>query len=262
MQKYFTSILVFFLFNTAVSFSQEKANTIVINKQVEVIEYDYEYVFIELISSLHYSLCYPVLTYGTISESQQFFEKGRNIRPGFDVGFTQGVKAGSWALTAGISYQQYTELFSYNEYKTRDVTIQNQDGSMQTITVTDGDPITYSRNNRLGYLKIPVGVGFYPSYFKNKFGINLQFNYHYLLSSDYVSKYSIIQPASIVVLEDFNPSFLSLSGSLLVHTKIFKNLSVTFEPYFDWGINNLIDKKDLTFGVNTIGLRAGLTHFY
>jgi hypothetical protein len=262
MQKFITLLLILILFNAVFCFSQEKSNPVVINKKVEVVEYNYKYVFIELFSSLHYSLYYPVLTIGSTTESQQFFEQGRNVRLGYDIGFTQTVKAGNWALTAGLFYHQYNEFFSYNEYLTRQLTIQNQDGSLQTITVAVGEPVPYSRNNRLGYLKIPVGVGFYPNYFKNKLGISLQLNYHYLLSADYMTKYSTIQPAGIIALEDFNSSFLSFSGNLLFHTKIFRNLSVTFEPYFNYGLNNLIDQKDLTFGINEIGLRTGLTICY
>jgi hypothetical protein len=262
MQKSFTPLLILFLFISFFCFSQEKSNSVVINKQVEVVEYKYEYVLVELFSSLHSSLYYPVLIHGQISERQQFFEQGRNVRAGFDIGFSQGVKAGNWALTAGISFQRYTELFSYSEYLTRQLIVQNQDGSLQAITVAVGEPVSYSRNNWLDYLKIPIGVGFYPKYFKNRMAINLQFNYHYLLSSDYMSKYSITQPAGVVAYEDFNPSFLSLSGSILYQINFYKNLSVTFEPYFDWGLNNLIDQKDLSFGMNEIGIHTGISLVY
>jgi hypothetical protein len=257
MLKFITLLLTFLLFSSFYCFSQEKSSPIIINKKVEVVDYDYEYVFIELISSLHYSLYYPVITFGSKTENQQFFEKGRNVRPGFEIGFTQYVKSGRWAVKAGISFLQYNELFSYNEYLTRQLTIQNQDGSFQSITVATGEPVLYSRNNRLGYLKIPIGVGFYPTLFKNKLGLNLQFNYHYLLLADYKTKYSITQPAGFVSLEYFNSSFLSITGSMLIQFKLIKNLSVTFEPYFDFNLNNLIDQKDLTFGIHEIGLHTG-----
>jgi hypothetical protein len=262
MQKLIAPLLVLLLFISTFCFSQEKSNSIVINKQVEVVEYDYKYVFIELFSSLHFSFYYPILTSGALSVSQQFFEQGRNIRPGFDLGLSQTVKTGNWALTAGLSYHQYNELFSYNEYSTRQITLQNQDGSLQTITVTDGDPVTYSQNNSLGYLKIPIGLSFYPNHFRNKLGINLFVNYHYLLSTNYLTKFSTIQPAGFIPSEDFNPSFFSLSGSVKVHKKIFRNFSLTLESYFDWGLNNLIDQKDLTFGLNEIGINTGFTLFY
>jgi hypothetical protein len=262
MRKFFAMLFVFSFFNFSFCFSQEKSNHIIINKQVKVVDYNYQYVFIELISSLHCSLYYPVITVGTITENQQFFEQGRNIRPGFDFGILQTVKAGKWALIGGLSYQLYNELFSYNEYLTRQLTIQNQDGNLQTITVTQGEPVAYSRNNRLGYLKLPIGVGFYPNYFKNKLGMSLLLNYHYLLLTNYMTKYSATQPAGFIAFKNFNPSFLSLSGSILFHAKIYRNLSITIEPYFNYGLNNLIDQDDLTFGMNEIGLRTGLTLFY
>jgi hypothetical protein len=262
MLKLIAPLLVLLLLISFFCFSQEKSNFIVINKQVEVVEYDYKYVFIELSSSLHFSIYYPILTSGEISESQHFFEQGRNIRPGFDIGLSQTVKTGNWALTAGLSYHQYNDLFSYNEYSTRQITLQNQDGSLQTITVTDGDPITYSQNNSLGYLKIPIGLSFYPNHFRNKLGINLSVNYHYLMSTDYMTKYSNVQAAGLIPIEVFNSTYLSLTGSLLFHKKIFRNLSLTLEPYFDWGLNNLIDQKDLTFGIKEIGINSGFTLFY
>jgi len=262
MLKFIAPLLVFLFFNSAFVFSQEKSNPIVINKQVEVIDYNYKYVFIELSSSVHYSLYYPVLTFGDKSESQQFFEQGRNVRPGFEIGFTQCLKSAQWAITAGISFLRYAELFSYHEYFTRQLTIQNQDGSQQAITVILGEPVSYSRDNRLGYLKIPIGFRFYPTYFKNKLGLCLKFNYHYLLSADYMTKFSITQPAGLISFKDFNSSFLSMTGSFLIHIKLHKNLSATIEPYFDYKLNNLIDQKDLTFGMNEIGLHTDIMLCY
>jgi len=197
-----------------------------------------------------------------MTESQQFFEEGRNIRTGFDFGFSQNVKFGCWALSGGISFLRYNELFSYNEYETRQLTIQNQDGTLQTVTVAEGTPVSYSRNNRLGYLKIPLGFSFYPNFFKSKLGIGILFNYHYLLSADYTTKYSTIKKAGFITPKDFNTSFLSLSGNLLFHNKIVKNLSLTIEPYFDYGLGKIINQKDLTFGMNEIGIRTGLTLSY
>jgi hypothetical protein len=262
MLKFIAPLLIHIVLIPALCFSQEKSDPVVINKKVEVVEYKYKYVFIELITSFHYSLSYPFITTGSTTENQQFFEQGRNVRLGYDIGFSQSVKAGNWAMTAGLIYHQYNEFFSYNEYLTRQLTVQNQDGSLQTITVAVGDPVAYSRNNRLGYLKIPVGVEFYPGNFKNKLGIGLQFNYHYLLSADYMTKYSTIQQAGFVALGDFNTSCFSLSGNLLYRIKIFKNLSLTFEPYFNYGLNNLSDQKDLTFGMNEIGLSTVLNLSY
>jgi hypothetical protein len=262
MLKLNTPLLLLLFLISSHCFSQDKSNQIVINKQVEVIEYDYKYVYIELFSALSFSSFYPVINLGAISESQQFFEQGRNVRPGINIGLSQTIKTGNWALTSGLFYQRYNDYFYYNEYVTRQLTIQDQNGSLQTITVTDGEPVTYSRKNRLAYLKIPIGLGFYPNYFKNKFGINLSVNYHYLLSANYITKFSTTQPASLIPLEDFNSSYLSLSGSVLFHKKIIRNLSITLEPFFNLGLNNLIDQKDLTFGINEIGLRTGFTLFY
>lgn len=261
MQKFF--ILLFLLFfSSELCFSQVKSNPVVVNRQVEVVEYDYDYIFMEFFSGVSCSSYYPILSLGQISNSQSFFEEGRNIRPGFDVGFSHGVKVGRWALNTGIFFQRYTEFFSYSEYETRNVILQNEDGSEQITTVAVGEPISFTRNNNLHYLKIPLALSYFPKRFNNLIGFSVEANYQYLLSADYMTKHSVLKPASLLLINDFNRTVLSLSGCVLINWTIRKNLSLTIEPYFGWGIKNVIDRPDLTFGINTIGLRTGFSYSY
>jgi len=261
MQKF--RILLFLLFfSSELCFSQVKPNPVVVNRQVEVVEYDYDYVFFEFFSEFSYSSYYPVLSFGKISERQSFFEEGRNVRPGFDVGFSQGVKVDKWVLNTGIFFQRYSEFFSYSEYETRNVILQNQDGSEQITTVAVGEPMPLSHDNNLYYLKIPLTLSYTPKLFNKLVGFSLEANYQYLLSADYMTKYSLLKPASFLLTNDFNRSILSLSGGVFINLTIRKHLSFTIEPYFGWGIKNVIDSPDLTFGINTIGLRTGFSYYY
>jgi hypothetical protein len=257
--KYFVLILLFVSIGILTGFPQGNTNSVIINKKVEVVDYDYEYVYVDFLSSVVFSIYYPFLAIETPSVRQQFFEKGRNIRPGYELGVQQGIKVGSWVLYSGVSCQNYTEYFSYSEYPIRQVTIQEMDGSLHAIQVADGDPVQYSRFNRLNYLTIPVCLSYYPKVLKGLFGLTVEGKYHYLLSSDYVAKFSIIEPVMTIGKQEFNPSFFSLAGSISYHQKLYKNFSVTIEPYFSLGLSKLIEQKDLTFGMDAIGLN---TRFY
>jgi hypothetical protein len=260
MQNCVALLLVILLAQLA--FSQERKPPVVINKQVEVVDYDYEYVYVELISSATFSSFYPLLSVSNPSEKQQFFEQGRNIRPGIEVGFHQSIKAGSWALSAGIGYQWYNELFAYNEYATKEVTVQGDDGSQHTLLVAVGSPVSYSRYNQLGYLKIPIGLSYFPKLLNDKLGITLQGNYNYLLVADYLAKFAITDPATNIGYERFTPSFLSLTGKVSFQQKLFRNITLTAEPYFTMGFGNLIEQDDLRFGMNAAGLEVSFSIGY
>jgi len=255
------ALLLVLLF-AQLAFSQERKPPVVINKQVEVIDYDYEYVYVELISSVTVSSFYPLLSVSNPSVTQQFFEQGRNIRPGIEVGFQQRIKARSWALSAGIGYQLYNELFSYNEYVTKEVTVQGDDASQHTLLVAVGSPLSYSRYNRLGYLTIPIGLSYFPTQLNDKLGVTLQGNYNYLLVADYLAKFSITDPATKIGYERFTPSFFSLTGKLSFHRKLVRNISIAAEPYFTIGLRKLIEMDDLRFGMNSVGLQVSFSIGY
>lgn len=250
------------LFVSINCFSQEEEKQVVVNKHVKVVEYDYKCVYVDFFSEAGFSVSYPIITIGQPSENQQFFEQGRNIRPGYEFGFSQGVKAGCWAIDAGIYFQHYGELLSYYEYATRQVTIQEADGTLTPIQVTDGDPRLLSYNNSLGYLKIPLEVSYYPELLRNKLGFSLGGNLHYLLTADYMTKYSASTQAGLLNKNDFNTTCFSLSGTISWYWNFDKNFSLKLEPYADFWLQNLIDKQDITFGVNILGIRISVLGRY
>jgi hypothetical protein len=260
MRRCFVLLLV--LLFAQLALSQERKPPVVINKQVEVVDYDYEYVYVELISSVNISSYYPLLTVSNPSVRQQFFEQGRNIRPCIEVGFQQSIKAGSWALSAGIGYQMYNEFFSYNEYETKEVTVQGDDNLLRTLLVAVGGPVPYSRDNQLGYLTIPIGLSYFPKRLNDKMGITLQGNFNYLLNADYMAKFSITDQATKIGYEHFTPSFFSLTGKLSFHQKLVKNRSLTAEPYVTIGFRKLIEMDDLRFGMNSAGLQLSFSIGY
>lgn len=262
MKKYLILFSLYLSTGILFSFAQEKPTPVIINKQIEVVEYDCQYVLVEFLSSIKFSTYYPLLTIAEPSVGQQFFEEGRNIRPGYEIGFEQGFTFGSWAISSGVYYLNYNEYFSYHEYPTRQVTIQEMDGTQRIIQVADGEPLLYSRYNRLDYLKVPLCLSYCPLRLEGKLWFNLELNYHYLLASDYMAKFSIIEPVMTLPKSAFNSSFYSMSASVLYHQKIYKRINSTIEPYFNLGLGNLVYKEYLTFGMDAIGIRLGFSFFY
>jgi hypothetical protein len=260
MQNFVVLLLV--LFFTQLAFSQEQKPPVLINKQIEIVDYDYEYVYVEFISSVTLSTYYPFLSVRNPSERQQFFEQGRNIRPGIEIGFHQHLKAGSWALSAGIGYQLYNELFAYNEYTTKEITVLEDDGLLHTLLVAVGSPVSYSRYNHLGYLTLPIGLSYFPKQMNDKLGITFQGNYNFLLVADYLAKFSITEPAKNIGYENFIPSFFSLTGKLSFHQALFRNISIAVEPYVTVRLRKLIDLEDLRFGMNSAGLQVSFSIGY
>jgi hypothetical protein len=228
---------------------------------VKVIKYNYEYVYVEFSSGIHYSSFYPMLVLGQPSSQQQYFENGRNIRLGTKIDFTQCIKIDEWCLGTGISYMNYHELFSYNEYEIRQVTIQDQDGSLRTETVAVGEPVPYKRRNQLGYLVFPIKLEYYPEKLTG-LGLGVSFNFHRLITADYMVKYAINQPAVSISTDQFHPWFYSFSVNFVYQHKVFKNLYASIEPYFEMSIKNLADQPDLSFGLNSAGLRTGFALYY
>lgn len=262
MRELFILLFCVLLLFSLTGFSQKKPAPVVIKKNIEVVEYDYNYIYVEFISSSFFSANYPMLILDQPTLRQQSFEQGRNIRPGFEFGITQRVKMGSWALSTGLSFQNYNEQFSYNEYTFRQATIQAPDGTTQSIQIAEGDPVSKSHNNYLNYLKIPFIVSFYPSVFKDKISVNIEGNYSYLLASSYLAKFSVNEPVKTISQQEFNPSCISIGGSVSYHQKIFKNNYIDMEPFFKIGLNKIIDSNDLNFRINTIGLKTIISIAY
>ncbi|HNW50885.1 MAG TPA: hypothetical protein PKH79_07380 [Prolixibacteraceae bacterium] len=252
---------VLLLFSSSV-FSQKKPTPVVIKKNIEVVEYDYNYIYVEFISSAFFSANYPMLILDQPTLRQQSFEQGRNIRPGYEIGMIQRIKMGAWALSTGLSFQNYNEHFSYNEYTFRQVTIQAPDGTAQSIQIAEGDPVSKSHNNDLNYLKIPFIVSFYPTVFKERISINIEGNYSYLVTSSYLAKFSVNEPVKTIARQEFNPSLFSIGGSVCYHQKIFRNNFIDMEPFFKIGLNKIIDSNNLNFRINTIGLKTSFSIAY
>lgn len=254
------ALFILFIISSSYTFSQEKQEPVILNKKIEIVDYQYDYLYFEFFSSFSFSVSYPtIITDQSLSPRQQFFEYGRNKRPGIEFGFSQGLKLESLSLSLGIYLKQYNELFSYLEYTTQKVIVDDPNGLPQEILVVVGSPTQSSASNRLNYLKIPVGLAWFPKSLHQKIGLKTSFNFHYLLTADYLAKFSTTEPSVSLKRNDFNSSCLSVEGAMIFPVLVSKKISMQIEPYWDIQLNTTIRTNDFLFRMNTLGLR--LTSF-
>jgi hypothetical protein len=232
---------------------QEAVAPVVITKKVEVVDYEYNYIMVELRSSIDFSVFYPYHTMQGTTPSQLYFEEGRNARPSFDVGVKQTVKLNNWSVTTGISFQRVNELFSYNEYSFQNVTVQDENGNIRLVHLAIGEPIVYTQDNNLNYLVAPLKIAYSPLTLKDKLSIGIQGNFHYLLSSYYWAKFSLPNAAE-EISENFNPFFFSITANSSFNIKLSKKISAEIEPYYSVGLSPIIDSNELSFSLNCLGV--------
>jgi len=244
-------------------FPQEEQGQIILKKKVEVVEYDYDYLYFDFFSSFSFSANYPIISIiGLPGSRQQFFEAGRNERLGIDFGYSQGMTLGQVSFSLGLFFLQYNEYFSCFEYNTQKVMVQEQDGSIRELTLAIGEPKPWSATNRLNYLKIPFELSYNPQWRSRPLGLKVSVNYQNLISADYHAKFSITEPVFPISKEHFSSSCLSLGSSVFYRFPISKNTSLQLEPYFCYTFNPLIKIEDLSFRINTLGVRINCVFSY
>lgn len=253
-------VLFSFLLMVFGSYAQNVSETAIINRKVEVVEYEYTPVYWGLQTSASFGLFYPFVINKGESGKQQFFENGRNVRLGFIYGIEQGLNVENWAITAGISYQQYNENFTYFEYKTENVVIQDAAGNIRQVQLALGDPVLYSRDNYLGYMVCPIKIAYYPNLYQKKIRFSLQGDFKYLLRSDYMGKFSLSDPLSNV--EGFSRYLYAVNVAIAYRLKVSKQLAVLVEPMFSFSLNDQIKTPDFSFKANYLCVNISLSVNY
>ena len=261
MQKisFLFSILMLGLFS---ALAQQGDDPVVIKKKVEVVDYNYEYLYLEFVSSAYFSTFFPTFRIKNASTAQLYFEDGRNARLGIDFGFLQSVKVEKLSVSTGIGYQLINENFSYGEYQTRQVEVQQPDGTYQMMNIAYGTPQMYSHLNQLGYLKIPLTFNYRGTLFKNDFLCSFGINYHRLVFASYMAKFTVSEPAEIFSFQKFNPSNYSFTGEIFLHKKLKENININVGPYVNYWMNDLIQQKQLTYGLRVSGIKLIVSFQY
>jgi hypothetical protein len=253
-------VLFSFLLLVFGSHAQNVSETTIINRKVEVVEYEYTPVYWGLQTSASFGLFYPFVINKGESGKQQYFENGRNVRPGFMFGIEQTLNVENWAITAGIAYQQYNENFSYFEYKTENIVIQDAAGNIKQVQLALGDPVLFSRDNYLGYMVSPIKIAYYPDLFQKKVRFLLQGDFKYLLRTDYKGKFSLSEP--LITVEGFNRYLYAVNMAFAYRFRLAKNLSVLIEPLYSFSLNDQIKRSDFSFKVDYVCLNIYLSVNY
>jgi hypothetical protein len=255
----FVSLFAFLLLVFG-SYAQNVSETAIINKKVEVVEYEYTPVYWGLQTSTSFGLFYPIVLKKGNSGKQLFFENGRNLRPGFIFGIEQGLNVGNWKFSAGISYLQYNENFTYFEYKIENVEIQDAAGNIRQVQLALGNPVLNSRDNYLGYMVSPIKISYYPEMFREKIKLSLQADFKYLLRNDYKAKFSLMEPLSNV--EDFNRNLFAVNVAVAYRVKVANKLAFLVEPMYSYSLNNQINNPDFSFKANYLCVNISLSVNY
>lgn len=249
------SFLILFLlilsYNNCIG--QEPVAPVIINKKVEVVDYEYNYVMVELCSSFDVSVFYPFHSMQGTTPSQLFFKEGLNARPSLDIGVKQTIKLNNWSITTGISFQRVNELFSYNEYSFQNVTIQDENGNIRPMQLAIGEPVINTQDNNLNYFVAPLKIAYSPLPLKDKLCVGIQGNFHYLLFSEYWAKFSLLGEAS-EISEKFNSFYFSISLNSSFIVILSEKISAEIEPYYSVGLSPIIDSNELSFSLNCVGV--------
>ena len=253
---------IFAILSSLTSFAQQQKLPVVITEKVELVEYEYEYLYVEFATSAIVSTYFPIYRTQTPSSEQLFFEAGRNERLGFELGIQQSFSIEKFSFSTGLEFQQFYENFSYGEYQTREVEFYNGEGMLELRTVAIGDPVVTSTLNQLSYLKIPVQLAYKVKLRKTNFNFLAGINYHRLVFSTFKTKYSLNRPAANLKIQDFNPSYFSISAGISLTSKLSDKLDLIYGPYFNYGLNNIIDQDELCFGLSHIGIKLILSMPY
>lgn len=228
--------------------AQNATGSKIIRKKVEVVEYEYTQVYWGLQTSASFGLFYPFVLNKGNSQRQLYFENGRNVRAGFRFGIEQSLNIGNWEFAAGISYQQYNENFSYFEYKTENVVIQDAAGNFRQVQLAMGDPVLNSRENYLGYMVSPFKISYFPELFREKIRFSLQADFKYLLRNDYMGKFSLSEPLSNV--EGFNRYLYAVNMAVAYRLNVANKVAVLLEPMYSYSFKNQINTSDFLFKAN------------
>lgn len=252
MQKQFI-VLVAFLFILLDALCQVK-EPVVVNKKIEVVDYDYEYLFVEFLSETRVATFLPI--YGALSESvqQTYFESGRSSRPGLQIEFLQSLKIENWALGIGLGYNGLFEQFSYADYPLKDITVQNADGTMQTVTVAYGVPEVKSNVNQLHYLSLPLQLSYYKHLLKNDFRFSVGLSFDRLLALDYWVKFSSNESLHQSSASNFNNAVVNLKLSADILRPIGENICLHFQPFYKFPFNAIIDTDVMSYDVSSVGV--------
>lgn len=250
------------ILSAVVSFAQPQKHAVVISEKVEVIEYEYEYFYIEYATAVSFSSFYPLYQLNSPSGEQLFFEDGKNERLGFEAGIQQSIKIDRWSFSTGLEYQQINEYFSYGEYQTREVEIQNNSGENEIISVAIGEAVVTTHLNQLGYLKIPVQINYQLKLLKSGLCFSAGMNYHRLIFSNYFTKFSLNKPAEALSNQYFNSSYFSFSGGFSITKNINETIKMKIGPYFNYGLSNLIDQDNLSYGLSYFGINLTIVKSY
>jgi hypothetical protein len=241
----FLSVLLFYCL---ISVAQENNKTTIINKKVEIIEYEYDYIYLEHKTSAVLGIFNSHFHKKGTSELQLFFDRGRNALPGFIFGIEQSMKINNWEFSTGIKYQQYNEKFCFFEYNIENIEIQEITGKTRPIEKVMGYPSFNSTINNLGYLVSPIILRYRPDILKQAISISIQGEMKYLLRSNYYGKFAINQP--LIKVEGFNPYLFALNLSFAYKFDFKNNLSITIEPLYSLNINNQINTAYLAYKSN------------
>lgn len=237
---------------------------VIIKKQIQVDESDYNELIIDLSTKLTVSPLYVINSFSTKGIEKDNYINTHSSRLGYAISGWQSLRIGHFTVMLGLAYSCFSEKYSYQIYKTKKVTVINWDDAgnkhEEEVNVIS-DSIINNTSNYFTSLDIPIQIGY--SIIKKKYDLTI--------TTGFSPSFLLFVKGKKEGINVFNPSnlkssdFNKVQSRLILETEFFykllPNFGIVIEPYFIWGLSES-NKFTPVYKSSFIGFNFGVKVIY